>query len=141
MVDLRHAGARPWELGANALATNLSTPLRTLTDLRSSAARGTVTTVDTCRAVARRGGADVLGDELVAGVADASPSMPRRGRLQLHAGEQAPGPTTVTVTARVAGGPDVTDSFVRDGRSAGRAIRFGPVTSCSDRCSFPPSPT
>ena len=48
------------------------------------------------------------------------------GRLQLTPGSGT-GTTTVTVTARVAGQPDVTDSFVVT-VLPGRAIRFGPST-------------
>ena len=43
-------GARPWELGANALAMNLSSPLRTLIDRPIVRDGGTVT-VETRRAV------------------------------------------------------------------------------------------
>ena len=46
--------SRPWELGANALATNLSTPLRTLTDLTVFRGQGAVT-IDTFRPGANTG--------------------------------------------------------------------------------------
>ena len=44
-------GARPWELGANALAMNLSPPLHTLAD-RAIVRGGGATTIETFRAIA-----------------------------------------------------------------------------------------
>ena len=55
-------GARPWELGANALAMNLSSPLHTLADRAIVRGSGT-TTIDTYRAIAGAPHADLLGEQ------------------------------------------------------------------------------
>jgi hypothetical protein len=113
-------GARPWELGANALAMNLSPALRTLADLALVRGAGT-TTVETFRAVAG-------APRPTFSVTNSTPAVATvtidaaTGVLQLTPGA-TPGSTTVTVTARVAGQPDVVDAFVlRVG--IGRAVTF-----------------
>jgi hypothetical protein len=113
-------GARAWELGANALAMNLSSPLHTLAD-RAIVRGGVVTTVDTFRAVPG-------APRPTFSVTSSSPSLatvtidPVTGALSLTAGSGT-GSTTVTVTARVSGQPDVVERFVLT-VIPGRAVTF-----------------
>jgi hypothetical protein len=113
-------GVRPWELGANAVATNLSTPLKTLTDLTVFRGGGAVT-VDTWRVVP---GAPAP----TFSVTSSSPAVatvsidPATGRLSLTAGSN-PGTATITVSAHVGGQPVLTDSFVLT-VPLGRSVTF-----------------
>ena len=116
-------GTRPWELGVNALAMNLSSPLRTLID-RSIVRDGGTVSIETRRAVPETAAPTFSVTNSTPGVAAATIDA-ATGRLQLTPGSGT-GTTTVTVTARVAGQPDVTDSFVVT-VLPGRAIRFGAV--------------
>jgi hypothetical protein len=118
-------GARPWELGANALAMNLSSPLKTLTDLPLFRGAGTVT-LDAWRVVPGARAPTFSVTSSSPGVATVSID-PATGRLQLTPGS-ATGTTTVTVTARVAGRPDVSDSFVLT-VIPGRAVQFAAPVS------------
>jgi hypothetical protein len=126
-------GARPWEFGANALATNLSSPLRTLTDLTLFRGQGAVT-VDAFRAIANAGAP-------VFSVASSSPSVatvtidPATGRLSLAAGSN-PGTTTITVSAQVPGQPVVTESFVLT-VPLGRTVTFAPSQALGGSWLFP----
>ena len=117
-------GARPWELGANALAMNLSPPLRTLNDMSIVRDGGTIS-VEARRDVPGTPAPTFSLTNSAPGVAAASVDG-ATGRLRLTPGAGT-GSTTVTVTAHVAGRPDVTDSFVVN-VIPGRAIRFGPST-------------
>ncbi len=117
-------GARTWELGANALALNLSPPLRTLVDRPIVRDGGTVS-VETRRAVPGGAPAAFSVTSSAPGVATATID-PASGRLQLAPGSIT-GTATVTVTARVPGQGDVSDSFVLT-VIPGRAVRFGPST-------------
>ncbi len=117
-------GARPWELGANALAMNLSSPLRTLIDRPIVRDGGTVT-VETRRAVPGAPAPTFSVTNSAPGVAAATIDA-ATGRLQVTPGSGT-GTTTITVTAHVPGRPNVTDSFVVT-VIPGRAIRFGPST-------------
>jgi hypothetical protein len=113
-------GSRPWELGANALATNLSPPLQTLADRAIIRGQANVAI-----ATARAGidgpsptySATSSASSTVAATIDAA-----TGVLRLTAGS-TPGSATITVTARVAGRPDVVERFVAT-VIAGRAIQF-----------------
>ena len=112
---------RPWELGASALALNLSTPLKTLADV--AVARGmAIVSIDTRRAVAGAPAAtySVTSSSSTVGTVTIDPAT---GVLRLTPGSGT-GSSTVTVTARTAGRPDVVDSFVLT-VIAGRAIQFG----------------
>jgi hypothetical protein len=113
-------GSRPWELGANALATNLSPPLLTLGDRALVRGQGTVS-IGTAR-----GGVD--GPPPAFSVTSSAPATvaatidPATGVLRLTPGSGT-GSATITVTARVAGQPDVVERFVAT-VIAGRAIQF-----------------
>jgi len=117
-------GARPWELGANALAMNLSPPLHTLAD-RAIVRGGGTTTIDTFRAIAG-------GPAPTFSVTSSSPSVATvtidaaTGALRLTAGANT-GSTTVTVTARTSGQPDVVERFVLT-VIPGRSIALGTPT-------------
>ncbi len=118
-------GSQPWELGACALAMNLSPPLRTLIDRPIVRGGGTVT-IETLRAVPGAAAPTFSVANTAPGVATVGIDA-ATGVLQLTPGS-ATGATTVTVTARVAGQPDVTDSFVLT-VIAGRAVQFAPAVS------------
>ncbi|MEO5823160.1 MAG: VCBS repeat-containing protein [Vicinamibacteraceae bacterium] len=113
-------GARPWELGANALAMNLSAPLHTLTDRAIVRGSGT-TTIETFRVIAG-------STRPTFSVTTSAPSIATvtidaaTGTLRLTPGSGT-GSTTVTVTARVGGQPDVVETFVLT-VAPGRAITF-----------------
>ncbi len=117
-------GPRPWELGANALAMNLSTPLHTLPDRVLVRGAGT-TTIDAFRAVAGAARPTFSVTSSAPGVATVTIHA-TTGALQLTPGS-ATGSTTVTVTARVSGQPDVVDQFVLT-VGTGRAITFAAPT-------------
>ncbi len=122
-------GARPWELGANALAMNLSPPLHTLAD-RAIVRGGGTTTIETFRAIAGAAAPTFS-------VTSSSPSVATvtidaaTGTLRLTAGTGT-GSTTVTVTARRSGQPDVVDRFVLT-VVPGRAISFAAPTALGSR--------
>ena len=114
-------GGRPWELGASALATNLSPALRTLGDL--TVFRGEPTAIIETYRRRANGGTPAFS------VRSSAPSVATvtidaaTGQLRVTPGA-APGTTTITVTARVAGRPDAVDSFVLT-VPAGRTVSFG----------------
>ena len=112
-------GSRAWELGANALAMNLSPPLRTLAD-RVVVRGGGTTTVETFRSIPGAARPTFAVTSSTPGVATVAIDA-ATGALRLTAGSV--GSTTVTVTARVAGQPDVVDTFVLS-VIPGRAVTF-----------------
>ena len=118
-------GARPWELGANALAMNLSSPLKTLTDLALPRGIGTYT-IGTRRDIAGAPAATYSVTSSIPGLATVAIDA-TTGLLRLTP-SSGTGTTTVTVRARSAGRPDVVDSFVLT-VIAGRAITFAAPTT------------
>jgi hypothetical protein len=115
-------GSRPWEMGASALGTNLSPPLRTLTDLTIFRGQGAVA-IDTFRAHPNAGvpafSVTSSAPGIVAAAIDAA-----TGRLTLTPGSTVGG-ATITVTARVGGEVVATDSFVAR-VPPGASVTFGP---------------
>jgi hypothetical protein len=117
-------GARPWELGANALAMNLSPPLHTIAD-RAILRGGGTTTIETFRAVTGTVRPTFSVTSSSPGIATVTIDA-ATGTLRLTAGSST-GSTTVTVTARVDGQPDVVERFVLTA-IPGRAVTFGAPT-------------
>jgi hypothetical protein len=115
-------GARPWELGASALGTNLSPPLRTLTDLTVFRGQGAVA-IDTFRAHPNAGAPVFSVSSSAPSIAAASIDA-ATGRLTLTPGATV-GTSTITVTARVDGQVVATDSFVLR-VPPGSSVTFGP---------------
>ncbi len=118
-------GARPWELGANALAMNLSASLRTLVDRAVVRGSGT-TTLETRRRVPGAAEPTFSVSSSVPSIAGVTID-PSTGTLRLTPGSGT-GSTTVTVTARTSGQPDVVDSFVLT-VVPGRAVTFAAPSS------------
>jgi hypothetical protein len=118
-------GTRPWELGANALAMNLSGPLRTLTDRAIVRGAGT-TTIETARMLPGAVRATFSVTSSAPSVATVTVD-PATGTLRLTAGSGT-GSTTVTIRARASGQPDVVEAFVLT-VVPGRAITFAAPAS------------
>ena len=129
--------ARPWELGANALAMNLSSPLRTLTDLAVCRAARRLP-IDTFRGHRRRAPADLLGDQLGAGAGDGDHR--RRDRTAQLTPTTGTGTTTITVRRDRPAGPTPSTRFVLT-VIPGRAITSRRRRSLRGAGCSPPSPT